>query len=158
MHIYGYLWGKIMRLSEQLSAAMKQAMRDKDKPRLGTIRLIRADIKRIEVDQRIELDDQQTLQVLDKMLKQRRDSIAQYQSAGRDELAEIEAAEIAVIQEFLPSELSAEEIHTMIAAAIENADARSMRDMGAVMAQLKPQIQGRADAGKVSGLVKAALL
>ena len=136
---------------------MKQAMRDKDKPRLGTIRLIRADIKRIEVDQRIELDDQQTLQVLDKMLKQRRDSIAQYQSAGRDELAEIEAAEIAVIQEFLPSELSAEEIQTMIAAAIQNAGAQSMRDMGAVMAQLKPQIQGRADAGKVSGLVKPAL-
>ena len=147
-----------MRLSEQLSAAMKQAMRAKDKQRLGTIRLIRADIKRIEVDQPIELDDQQTLQVLDKMLKQRRDSIAQYQSAGRDELADIEAAEIVVIQEFLPSELSAKEIQTIIAAAIQNVGAQSMRDMGAVMAQLKPQIQGRADAGKVSGLVKAALL
>ena len=147
-----------MRLNEQISAAMKQAMRDKDKPRLGTIRLIRADIKRIEIDQRIELDDQQTLQVLDKMLKQRRDSIAHYQSAGRDELAEIETAEIAVIKEFLPSELSAEEIQTMIAAAIQNAGAQSIRDMGAVMAQLKPQIQGRADAGKVSGLVKAALV
>ena len=147
-----------MDLNKKLANAMKQAMRDKDKQRLGTIRLIRADIKRIEVDERITLDDHQILVVLDKMLKQRRDSIKHYQLADREELAAIEAAEIAVIQEFLPKELSQDEVQELIMSAIKQTNAKSMRDMGAVMALIKPQIQGRTDAGKASDLVKAKLL
>ncbi len=144
-------------LKEQLSDAMKAAMRAKEKQRLGTIRLIQADIKRIEVDERIELDDARVLAVLDKMVKQRRDSISQFNAAGRSELADIEQAEIEVIQTFLPQPLSEQEIEALIAAAIEQTGASSMQQMGAVMAIVKPQIQGRADAGAVSGQVKRAL-
>ena len=108
-------------------------------------------------DERIEIDDARVLAVLDKMVKQRRDSINQYESAGRQELADIEIAEIAVIQDFLPAALSDEEIAEMIAAAIDQTGASSMADMGKVMGIIKPQIQGRADAGAVSGLIKAAL-
>lgn len=144
-------------LKEQLSDAMKAAMRAKQKQRLGTIRLIQADINRIEVDERIELDDSRVLAVLDKMVKQRRDSINQYNAAGRTELADVEQAEIEVIQEFLPKPLSEAEIAELIGAAIAATGATSMQQMGAVMAIVKPQIQGRADAGAVSGLVKKAL-
>ena len=136
---------------------MKDAMRAKDKPRLGAIRLMLSEVKRIEVDERIEIDDERLLAILDKMIKQRRDSITQYEAAGRDELAAIEIAEIAVIQDFLPTALTEEEINAMIAVAIAETGAESMRDMGKVMGILRPQIQGRADGGAVSGLVKVAL-
>jgi uncharacterized protein YqeY len=144
-------------LKQQITDAMKAAMKGGDKARLGVIRLILAAIKQREVDDRIELDDAQVLAVLDKMVKQRRDSIQQYEDAGRDELAAAEAAEIAVIQDFLPAELSAAEIDEIIAAAIVETGAESMRDMGKVMAVVKPKVQGRADVGKVSGLVKQRL-
>ncbi len=136
---------------------MKAAMKGGDKARLGVIRLILAAIKQREVDERIELDDSQVLAVLDKMVKQRRDSIQQYEDAGRDELAAAEAAEIEVIQDFLPAELSAAEIDEIISAAIAETGAESMRDMGRVMGIVKPKVQGRADVGKVSGLVKQKL-
>jgi uncharacterized protein YqeY len=140
-----------------IKAAMKEAMKSRDKERLGTIRLIQSEFKRIEVDERIELDEPRVLAVLDKMLKQRRDSQAQYEEAGRDELAAQEAAEIAVIQEFLPAQLSEEELDALIEEAISAADASGMQAMGAVMGQLKPQLQGRADMGAVSQKVKARL-
>ena len=136
---------------------MKQAMRAKQKERLRAIRLIQAEVKRVEVDERIEVNDERLLAIMDKMVKQRRDSISQYESAGRQELAAIEAAEIKVIQEFLPTALSAQEIDQLIQAAIAATGAESMRDMGRVMGVLKPQIQGRADAGEVSAGVKKAL-
>ena len=144
-----------MSMKQQINDAMKAAMRAKDKPRLGAIRLIQADIKRIEVDERIEVDDARVLAILDKMVKQRRDSITQYEDAGRQELADIEIAEISVIQDFLPTALSDDEIAAMVAAAVAETGAASMADMGKVMGILKPQIQGRADGGAVSGLVKA---
>lgn len=144
-------------LKATITDAMKTAMRAKEKQRLGAIRLILADIKRIEVDERIEVDDTRVLAVLDKMQKQRRDSIKQYEDAGRTELADIEKAEIAVIQEFLPAALSDEELAAMVAQAVADSGAESVRDMGKVMAILKPQIQGRADMGAVSGQVKAKL-
>jgi uncharacterized protein YqeY len=146
-----------MSMKQQINDAMKAAMRAKDKPRLGAIRLIQADIKRIEVDERIEVDDARVLAILDKMVKQRRDSITQYEDAGRQELADIEIAEITVIQDFLPTALSDDEIAAMVAAAVAETGAASMADMGKVMGILKPQIQGRADGGAVSELVKAAL-
>ena len=146
-----------MSMKQQINDAMKAAMRAKDNPRLGAIRLIQADIKRIEVDERIEVDDARVLAILDKMVKQRRDSITQYEDAGRQELADIEIAEITVIQDFLPTALSDDEIAAMVAAAVAETGAASMADMGKVMGLLKPQIQGRADGGAVSGLVKAAL-
>ena len=146
-----------MSMKKQINDAMKDAMRAKDKARLGAIRLMQAEFKRIEVDERIEIDDARVLAVLDKMVKQRRDSINQYEAAGRQELADVENAEIAVIQDFLPAALSDEEISAMVQAAIEQTGASSMSDMGKVMGIIKPQIQGRADAGAVSGLVKAAL-
>ena len=144
-------------LKQQITDAMKAAMKGGDKPRLGVIRLMLAAIKQREVDERIELDDAQVLAVLDKMVKQRRDSIQQYEDAGRDELAAAEAAEITVIQHFLPEELSDAEIGAIIDAAISDSGAESMRDMGKVMAIVKPKVQGRADVGKVSGLVKQKL-
>jgi uncharacterized protein len=137
---------------------MKAAMKARDKERLGTIRLILAEFKRIEVDERIEVDDARALAVLDKMVKQRRDSAQQYTDAGREELAAQENFEIEVIQEFLPAQLSEDELGKMIDAAIAAADASGMQAMGAVMAQLKPQVQGRADVGAVSQLVKARLM
>lgn len=146
-----------MSMKQTIQNAMKDAMRAKDKVRLSAIRLIQAEFKRIEVDERIEIDDARALAVLDKMVKQRRDSISQYEAAGRQELADVEIAEIAVIQDFLPTALSDEEISAMIQAAIEQTGATSMADMGKVMGIIKPQIQGRADAGAVSGLVKASL-
>ena len=146
-----------MSMKQTIHDAMKAAMRAKDKPRLGAIRLIQADIKRIEVDERIEIDDARVLAILDKMVKQRRDSITQYEAAGRQELADIEISEINVIQDFLPTPLTDAEIADMVQAAIAQTGAASMADMGKVMGIIKPQIQGRADAGAVSGPIKAAL-
>ena len=136
---------------------MKAAMKAREKERLGAIRLIMAEFKRIEVDERIEIDNARALTVLDKMVKQRRDSIEQFQSAGRDELAAVEIAEIAVLQQFMPAQLSEEELTAMVDAAIAATDATGMQAMGPVMGVLKPQLQGRADAGAVSKLVKARL-
>lgn len=146
-----------MSMKVQINDAMKAAMRAKDKSRLNAIRLIQADIKRIEVDERIEIDDARVLSILDKMVKQRRDSITQYESAGRQELADVEIAEINVIQDFLPAALTDQEIAAIVKSAIDQVGASSMADMGRVMGIIKPQIQGRADAGAVSGLIKAAL-
>ncbi len=140
-----------------VKAAMKDAMKSREKERLATIRLMQAEFKRVEVDERIELGEERVLAILDQMVKQRRDSLAQYQEAGRDELAAQESAEIAVIQEFLPAQLSEEELDTLIAEAIAAADASGMQAMGQVMGQLKPKLQGRADMGAVSQKVKAQL-
>ncbi|WP_231758604.1 GatB/YqeY domain-containing protein [Microbulbifer elongatus] len=143
-------------LKETLTTATKDAMKNRDKARLATLRLINAEIKRVEVDERIELDDARILALLDKMTKQRRDSIAQYEKAGRPELAEVEQQEIDVIQDFLPEQLSEAEIQEIVAAAVKETGASSMADMGKVMALVKPQVQGRADMGAVSKLVKAS--
>ncbi|RLA44529.1 MAG: GatB/YqeY domain-containing protein [Gammaproteobacteria bacterium] len=144
-------------LAQSIRADMKTAMKARDKERLSTIRLILAEFKRIEVDERIEVDDARALAVLDKMVKQRRDSAEQYTSAGRDELAATENAEIAVIQQYLPAQLSEEELIAIVDAAIAASDATGMAAMGPVMGQLKPQLQGRADIGAVSQLVKSRL-
>ena len=136
---------------------MKVAMRAKDKNRLSTIRLILAEFKRIEVDERIEVDNDRALVVLDKMVKQRRDSAEQYTNASRQELADQENAEIKVIQAFLPAQPGAEELSAMVDAAIAASYATGMSAMGAVMGQLKPQLQGRADIGAVSSMVKQRL-
>ena len=144
-------------LKYRITEAMKDAMRARDKQRLGAIRLILADIKRIEVDERIEVDDTRVLAILDKMNKQRRDSIAQFDAAGRDDLSAQEHAELAVIAEFLPAALSEQELDKLIAEAITETQAESMRDMGKVMGLLKPQLQGRADIAAVSQQVKARL-
>jgi hypothetical protein len=144
-------------LKARIQEDMKAAMKAGDKPRLGTIRLMLAAIKQREVDERIELDDSQVLSVLDKMVKQRRDSITQFAAAGREDLVKIEALEIEVIQSYLPRALSDDEIATLIDAALAASGASAMNDMGRVMAVLKPQVQGRADMGAVSALVKARL-
>ena len=147
-----------MSMKTTLKDAMKEAMRAKDKPRLSAIRLVQAEIKRVEVDERIDIDDARVLAILDKMVKQRRDSITQYEAAGRQELADIEIAEINVIQDFLPTALTDAEIAELVKSAISQTGAASMADMGKVMGILRPQVQGRADTGAVSGLVKAALI
>jgi uncharacterized protein YqeY len=144
-------------LTETIRAEMKAAMKARDKERLATIRLIQAEFKRIEVDERIEIDDARALAVLDKMVKQRRDSAQQFTDAGRDELAARENAEIAVLQEFLPAQLSEQELIELVDAAIAASGASGMQAMGPVMGQLKPQLQGRADMGAVSKLVKERL-
>ncbi len=146
-----------MSLKARIQEDMKAAMRAGDKARLGTIRLIMAAIKQREVDERIELNDDQIVEVLDKMAKQRRESIAQYRDAGREDLVAKEAAELEIIQSYLPEALSEAEIDALIARAIEETGASGMRDMGKVMARLKPQVQGRADMSQVSARVKAAL-
>ncbi len=144
-------------LKARITEAMKNAMRAQEKQRLGAIRLMLADIKRIEVDERIEVDDARVLIILDKMNKQRRDSIAAFESAGRTELADNEKFELSVIAEFLPQQLTEAEIADLIAKAVAETGAASAADMGKVMAILKPQIQGRADMAAVSKLVKAQL-
>ena len=136
---------------------MKTAMKAGDKAKLGVIRLMLAAIKQREVDERIELDDAQTLAVLDKMVKQRRDSISQYEGAGREDLAEVERFEVGIIQEYLPAALSDAEIAALLEEAIAASGAAAMSDMGKVMNVLRPQIQGRADMGAVSALVKQRL-
>jgi hypothetical protein len=144
-------------LKERIISDMKDAMRSKEKVRLGTIRLITAAIKQREVDERIELDDQQILVVLDKMLKQRRDSINQYSQAGREDLAAVEAKEIEVVQEYMPSALSEDEVTQIINDAIAATGATSMKEMGKVMGAIKAKLQGRADMGEVSSKIKALL-
>ena len=137
--------------------AVKAAMRAKEKERLSALRLITAEFKRVEVDERIEIDDARALAILDKMSKQRRDSIAQYEAAGRDDLAAVEQFEISVLNEFLPEALSEEELAKLVADAIAQSGAASMQDMGKVMGILKPQVQGRADMAQISQLVKSQL-
>ena len=144
-------------LKAQINEAMKAAMRAKEKERLGTIRLILAEIKKVEVDERIDPDDVRVTSILDKMVKQRRDSIKQFTDAGRNELAAKEQSEIEVIQEFLPQPLNEGEIASLIDEAIASTGAASMQDMGKVMGLLKPQMAGRADMGKISGLIKQRL-
>ncbi len=144
-----------MSLKERIQDDMKAAMRAKEKERLGAIRLILAAIKQREVDERIDLNDGQILAVLEKMLKQRRESLTQYQNAGREDLAAQEQFEINLIQTYLPTPLSDAEIETLIADAIAVTGAQSIRDMGKVMALLREQAQGRADIATVSARVKA---
>ncbi|MCU7844576.1 MAG: GatB/YqeY domain-containing protein [Candidatus Thiodiazotropha sp. (ex Monitilora ramsayi)] len=144
-------------LKSRIQDDVKTAMKAKDKDRLTTLRLITAAIKQREVDERIDMDDTQVLAVLEKMIKQRRDSISQYESAGRQELADQEKKEIAIIEVYMPEGLSDDEVAAMIDEAVSETGAASIRDMGKVMGVLKPKMQGRADMGKVSGLVKQKL-
>lgn len=144
-------------LKTSLTDAMKAAMRAQDKARLSAIRMILADIKRIEIDERIEVDDARALAVLNRIAKQRRDSIEQFRNAGRDDLAEKESFELGVVEEFLPQPLDAAEIARLIDDAIATSGAQSAADMGKVMALLKPAIQGRADMAAVSKQVKTRL-
>lgn len=137
--------------------AVKDAMRAREKQRLGILRLITADFKKVEVDERIELDDTRVLAILDKMLKQRKDSAEQFQAAGRDDLYAQEVFEISVIQEYMPESLGEEEVTAIVEAAVIETGAESMKDMGKLMAVIKPQVQGRADMGMISKLVKAKL-
>ena len=145
-------------LVEQIKASVREAMKAKDKGRLGTLRFIQSEFKRVEVDERIEIDDARALIILDKMLKQRRDSAEQYRNAGREELEAQELSEIAVISEYLPEPLSQADIDDLIKAAIADSGAAGMQAMGAVMAAIKPQVQGRADMAEVSKRVKALLV
>ncbi len=144
-------------LKTQLQDAMKAAMKAGDKPRLGVVRLMLAAIKQIEVDERIELDDTRVTTILDKMLKQRRESISQYDAAGRDDLSTQEHFEIEVIQTFLPQALSEIEIDAIIAAAISSTGAATIKDMGKVMGLVRPQVVGRGDMGEISNRIKARL-
>ena len=146
-----------MTLKQNLTADMIASMKGGEKKRLGVIRLVLAAIKQIEVDERIELADDRVLAVLDKMVKQRRESISQYKDAGREDLWEQEEYEVSILQDFLPEALSDDEIDQMIAKAIGDTSAASIKDMGKVMGILKPQMQGRADMGAVSGKIKAQL-
>ncbi|MBQ0758192.1 MAG: GatB/YqeY domain-containing protein [Zhongshania sp.] len=144
-------------LKQTLTDAMKTAMRAKDKATLNAVRLILAEIKRIEVDERIDIDDERVLAVLDKMCKQRRDSISQYENAGREDLAEQERFEMGVIQSYMPTPLSDDELEGLIKEAIVTSGAEAVKDMGKVVAILKPKVQGRADMGAVSQKIKALL-
>lgn len=146
-----------MSLKQQLTDDMKTAMKAGEKDRLGVIRLVNAAIKQREVDERIVLDDTQVLAVLEKMLKQRKDSVTQYEAAAREDLAAVERYEIGVIQAYLPAQLSAAEIEAIVARAIADSGATSAKDMGKVVGLIKPQLAGRADMGQVSALVKHKL-
>ena len=144
-------------LKQRITEAMKAAMRARDKARLGTVRLALAEIKKVEIDERIDLDDSRITSILDKMVKQCRDSIKQFETAGRTDLDAQEQLEINVIKEFLPEALSEEELDTIIKDALEKSGASSMQDMGNLMGLVKPQVVGRADMGAVSQKIKAAL-
>lgn len=146
-----------MALKERITEDMKSAMRSGEKERLATIRLILAAIKQREVDERVVLDDTQVLAVLDKMVKQRREAISQFESGGRADLAAKEAAELAVIQSYLPAQLSEAELDALIAEAIASTGATSVKDMGKVMGAIKGKVQGRADMGAVSARIKQRL-
>lgn len=146
-----------MSLKEQLKEAQKDAMRAKDKLRLGTIRMALAEIKQKEIDGRIELQDADVLAVLTKMVKQRKDSLQQFEAAGREDLAEQERNEMEVIHSFLPQALSSEELDQLVAEAMQQTGAAGMQDMGKVMGWLKPKVQGRADMGELSKVIKAKL-
>jgi len=146
-----------MSLIEQLKEQQKAAMRAKDKMRLGAIRMLLAAVKQQEIDGRKTLSDDEILSVIVKMCKQRKDSITQFQDAGRDDLADKESQELAVLEEFLPQPLTEDEVDALIAQAIADSGAASVQDMGTVMGILKPQVQGRADMGAISGKVRAKL-
>lgn len=146
-----------MSIKDRIQQDMKDAMRARDKARLATIRLIMAAIKQREVDERIELDDTQVITVLDKMIKQRRESISQFEKAGRDDLIAQEQEEITIIAPYLPTALSEDEIRQLIDAAMQSTGASTVKDMGKVMAELKPKLAGRADMGAVSALLRARL-
>ncbi len=146
-----------MSLKAQISEDMKTAMRAKDSARLGTIRLLQAAIKQREVDERIELDDSNVIAVIEKMLKQRRDSIAAFESANRHDLADIEKFEVTVLQAYLPQQLTEDEIKAILEKVVVDTGAAGVKDMGKVMAAIKPLVAGRADMGKISGLIKVRL-
>ena len=146
-----------MSLKDKITEDMKAAMRAKDTARLGTVRLLLSAMKQKEVDERIELTDADILAIIDKMVKQRRESIAQFEKASRNDLADAEKAEIAVLSAYLPQQLSEAKVGTTVAEAIRESGAAGVKDMGKVMALLKPRLAGKTDMGKVSGLVKAKL-
>ncbi|MEW6332439.1 MAG: GatB/YqeY domain-containing protein [Pseudomonadota bacterium] len=146
-----------MSLKEKIKDDIKQAMRDKNESRVGTLRMLSAAIQRREVDERIQLDDTQVIAVIEKLVKQGRESIEQYIKGGRQELADKESAEIAVFQAYLPQQLSEAEIDQLIAEAVAATGASSVKDMGKVMGVLKPKLQGRADMGKVGAKIKTRL-
>ena len=146
-----------MSLKARVTDDMKDAMRAKDSARLGTIRLLLAAIKQKEVDERIELDDAAVAAIVENLIKQRKDSISQFQAAGRDDLVAAEKAELAVLQTYLPEQLSAAEVEAAVVTAIAETGATSPKDMGKVMAVLKPRLAGRADMGQVSALIKTRL-
>ena len=146
-----------MSLKQQITEDMKTAMRAKDSVRLGTIRLLQAAMKQKEVDERVELDDIMVIAIVDNLIKQRKDSVAAYQSAGRQDLADIETAEIVVLQAYLPQRLNAQEVQHAVAAIVAELGASGPGDMGKVMGAVKAQLAGKADMGEVSAAVKAAL-
>ena len=146
-----------MSLKDQITEDMKNAMRAKEVARLGTIRLLLAAIKQREVDDRIVMDDASVIATVEKMIKQRKDSISQFEKAKRDDLVAIEAAEMVILQDYLPAQLSDAEVEVAVAAAVASTGAAGPQDMGKVIGVLKGQLAGKADMGKVSGLVKAAL-
>lgn len=144
-------------LQKQIQSAAISAMKAGEKERLKTIRLMTSAMKQIEVDERIELDDARVIAILDKMVKQRRESISQFKTAGRDDLIKQEVYEVDIIQEFLPQALSEDEVDAIVSQAIEQTGASSIKDMGKVMGLVRPQIIGRADMGEVSGRIKSLL-
>lgn len=144
-------------IKSRIDASVKDAMRARDKQRLGVLRLVMAEFKRIEVDERIELDDDRVLAILDKMTKQRRDSLTQFQDAGRTDLADQESFELDLIKEYMPDQLDEAVIVELIDSAIAESGASSMKDMGKLMSMIRPQVQGRADMGMVSAIVKQKL-
>lgn len=146
-----------MSLKATIKEDMKTAMRAKETARLSTIRLLQAAIKQREVDEQIELDDANVISVIEKMLKQRRDSIAAYESANREDLAEVEKQEVVVLQAYMPKQLNQDEVIAIIDEAVKASGAESMKDMGKVMAIIKPKVAGRADMGQLSGMVKSRL-
>lgn len=144
-------------LKEQLNTAVKNAMRNRDKTRLVTLRMAQSAVKQIEIDERRELSDEDVLKVLDKMLKQRRDAASQYDEAGREELGDKERAEMVIIEEFMPSALSEDDLDGLIRLTISSTGAQGMQDMGRVMNDLRPQVLGRVDMGHLSKKVRDAL-
>ena len=146
-----------MSLKAKITDDMKAAMRAKDAPRLASIRLLLAAMKQKEVDERVELSDADVVTIIDKMLKQRRESIAQYEKGGRQDLADVEKFEIGVLQTYMPQALSEAEVEAEIVAAMQSTGAKAMSDMGKVMAVLKPKLAGKADMAKVSAQIKAKL-
>ncbi|GGI86488.1 GatB/YqeY domain-containing protein [Legionella impletisoli] len=146
-----------MSIKDQITSDLKDAMRAKDKPTLDALRLVTAAIKQVEVDERIEVDDERMLVILDKLAKQRKESISQFEAAGREDLVKTEQYELDIISRYLPEPLSDEAISQLIEEAIKETNAEKMSDMGKVMARLKPKLQGRADMSQVSGIIKARL-
>jgi uncharacterized protein YqeY len=144
-------------LKARITEDMKTALRAGDRARLGAIRLLLAAIKQREVDERIELDDMQVIEVIEKMLKQRRDSISQYQAANRQDLVDVEEFEVKVLQEYLPQALTEDEVNALLEKVVVDTGAAGIKDMGRVMAAIKPLVLGRADMGKISGLIKTRL-